>query len=369
MRTAATTATVALLLLAATAERAAAQGPETDARYRAAVEDRLAGRNDAAADKLESVLAARPGDVDARLNLGLVRLAQGRLDDADAAFAAVIAAAPGYADAWAGRARVAQRRGDRAKAREYLARAEALSPGNGDLAELRAALAEAQEPLWRVDISASYSRLSKGLPPWREGSLSVGRTLADGANAGFGLEYADRFGRTDVYVEGRYGRRESWGGWTVALGGTPDADFRPEVQLRGGLDARLGGGVSVLLDGSVARFPTGTVSSLQPGLAGEWADGRLRLEGRWINVIDETDEYRSGWAVRGTWAASPGVRLRAGYADAPESSDGATVDVKATSLGADFDVGERLTVRLNGVHEDRGAYERDELSVGLGWRF
>ena len=127
--------------------------------------------------------------------------------------------------------------------------------------------------------------------------------------------------------------------------------------------------MSLLLDGSVARYPTGTVTSLQPGLMAEWTAARLTLEGRWINVIDEADDYRSGYAVRATWAAGPAVRLRAGYADAPESSDGATVDVKATSLGADIDVGERLTLRLTATHEARDAYDRDEVSLGFGWRF
>ncbi len=362
--------TVALFLLAATAEAVAAQeaaGP--DDTYQAAVADRLAGRNDAAAAKLTAVLAARPGDVDARLNLGLVRLAQGRLDEADAAFVAVIAAAPAYGDAWAGRARVAQRRGDRATATGYLARARALSPDDAELAALETALARPAEPQWRVDTSASYSRLSKGLPPWREGSVAVTRTLSGGRNAGLALEYADRFGASDVYVEGRYGQRTDWGGYHLALGGTPDADFRPEVQLRGGLDRRLGGGLSFVIDGAVARYPTGTVTSLQPGLAAEWAAARLSFEGRWINVIDEADEYRSGYSLRAIWAATPALRLRAGFADAPESSHGATVDVKATSLGLDIDVGERLTLRLTGVHEDRDAYDRDEVSLGLGWRF
>lgn len=63
------------------------------------------------------------------------------------------------------------------------------------------------------------------------------------------------------------------------------------------------------------------------------------------------------------------MRLRGGFSDAPESSDGATVDVRSVSLGAEVDVTERITLRLNGLKEDRTAYDRDEVNLGFGVRF
>ena len=45
------------------------------------------------------------------------------------------------------------------------------------------------------------------------------------------------------------------------------------------------------------------------------------------------------------------------------------MDVKAFSLGVDTDLSDRLTLRLNGLHEERDTYRRDEIAVGFGWRF
>lgn len=369
-------AAAAVLLLAVTAEPALAtyQSPDADALYAEAVRDRQGGRTDAAIDKLQAVLAQRPDDVDARLNLGLALLAANRLDEADAAFQGVLQRAPDYADAHAGRARVAQRRGDIAAARASAAQARALSPDDPEILALQGALngggGGSRPSGWRLDAGVSYSSLSKGLPSWSGGSIALGRKLDDRSSFGVAAEYSRRFGVSDTFFEARYDRRFGRGGAYVALGGTPDADHRPEVSLRAGGDLPVGrSGFALTLDGGAARYATGTVSTLQPGVEQALFGGRLIVGGRWINTLDERDEYRSGYSLRATWEATPGLRLRAGWADAPESSDGVTVDVKAFSLGFDADLGERLTVRVDGVREERDAYDRDEIAVGFGWRF
>lgn len=364
----------AALLFVTTAEPATAlaQAVDADALYAEAVRDRQSGRSAAAIAKLETVLAARPDDVDARLNLGLALLAEGRLDEADAAFVAVLERAPTYADAQVGRARVAQRRGDVAAARAAAAQARALRPDDPEIAALDGSLAATggDGRDWRIDAGYAFSSLTKGLPSWRETTIALTRRLDDRSSLGLGVEQSDRFGAINTFFEARYDRRFDWGGAYVALGGTPDADYRPEVSLRGGGDVALGSrGTTLTLDGGVARYPTGTVSTLQPGLDQALFGGRLVLGARWINVLDETDEYRSGYSVRASWSALPTLRLKAGYADAPESSEGVTVDVKAFSLGFDADLSERLIVRVNGLHEERDAYDRDEIAIGFGWRF
>lgn len=308
-----------------------------DQLYAAAVQDRLAGRNDAAIEGSRRVLAIRPEDVDARLNLALALIASDRLDEAEVELDTVLDTAPDYADARTAKDRIARLRTDRAN--------------------------------WRLDVSAGYSNLSQGLDPWREAAMTLSRRTTWGAVAGT-IEQAERFDNTDTYVEVRLDRTMGRGSVYGALGGTPDADFRPEIAARAGGQMPIGDhGLAATLDAGLARYAVGTVTTVQPGVDYATPDGRLIIGGRWINVWDEQDIYRSGYSLRAVLAIRPSVRLRAGFADAPESSDGTTVDVRSTSLGAEVDVTERISLRLNGLKEERTAYDRDEITLGLGVRF
>lgn len=335
--------------------------------YQAAVADRLAGRQAEAVAKLEQALAVRPDHVDARLNLGLALLALGRLDEAEIAFLAVTRQTPDYVDAWVGLARVEQRRGDLPGARRAAGEAVRLAPENAEVRALQASLAS--PPSWRVEIAGARSRLSAGLPDWTEARVSVSRRLGEGWSAGGAVEVTERFDDTDVYLEARLDRAFDGGDVYVAVGGAPDANYRPEIALVAGGSMRLTGRLSATLDASVARYPTGTVTGLHPGVRVDLPGDRVQLSGRWINVRDENGDHRSGYAIQGRWQATNRLAFRTGYADAPESSEGATVDVKAWNLGTDLDVTERLTLRIGFLSEDRGAYDREELSLGLGLRF
>lgn len=332
-------AAMAVLACLAWAEAASAriQAVDSDQIYAAAVQDRLAGRNDAAIAGLRRVLARRPEDVDARLNLALALTAANRLDEAEAELDIVLAQTPDYADARIARDRISRLREGRAN--------------------------------WRLDASIGYSDLSQGLDPWRETAMSLSRRMADGSVSG-AIEHAERFDRSDTYAEVRLDRAVGRGAVYGALGGTPNADFRPEAAMRAGGQMPVGGqGLAATVDAGLARYAAGTVTTFQPGLEYSTPDGWLILGGRWINVWDERDIYRSGYSLRAVLAIRPSIRVRAGIADAPESSDGATVDVRSTSLGMDVDVTDRHTLRVNGVREKRSAYDRDEITFGVGVRF
>ena len=93
------------------------------------------------------------------------------------------------------------------------------------------------------------------------------------------------------------------------------------------------------------------------------------MRSRWIATWDEFGEFRSGYALNGELRAADRWRLYAGWADAPESSEGVTIDVRALSLGVAVDLDDRTAIRLDGTKEDRGAYDRDEVSLGLTRRF
>lgn len=348
-------------------EPAVAVQVDPQSLYRLAVADRLAGRPADAIPRLEQVLALRPDHVDARLNLGLALMALGRLDEAERALLEVTRQAPGYTDAWIGLARIEQRRGDLASARRLAAEAARLDPGNAEVGSLQTALAP--PPPWRVDVSAARSRLSAGLPDWTEARVSASRSLGGGWSAGAAVEVTERFTNTDVYLEARLDRAFGDSAVYLALGGAPDADYRPEIALTTGGRMRLTDHIAATLDASVARYPTGTVTGLHPGVRVSLPGGQVQLSARWINVRDENGARRSGYSAAARWQATDRIAFRAGYADAPESSEGATVDVKAWTLGADLAATERVTVRLGLLSEDRGSYDRDEVSLGLGWRF
>ena len=337
------------------------------ALYEAAVADRRAGRHGAALLKLNTVLQFRPGDVDARLNRGLSLLALNRLDEAEADFEAVLVAAPDYVDARLGLARVAQRRGDVARARMETDRAALAAPDRADVAALGRALRP--PPTWRVNLDVSKSRLGADLPDWTEVRLGAVRALDERWTVGGSAEWTERFDNDDLFLEGRVDRRFAWGGAYAALGGAMEAEYRPEVSLRAGTDVRLSPVISGTLDASAARFASGDVTSLQPGLAADLAQGRMRVAARWINVWDENDQRRTGYALSAQWTATDRLRLRLDHADAPETSEGVIVDVRAVSLGAEIGLTDQVSLRLGALHEDRGAYDREAITLGLGWRF
>ncbi len=220
-----------------------------------------------------------------------------------------------------------------------------------------------------MEISVSRSELSGGLPDWSEARLAVSRSLGERWTGALAVEATERFDNRDTYVEARLDRRLERGGVYVALGGAPDADYRPQRVLAAGGQMRLTDRVSATLDASAARYSTGDVATIQPGAIVEILPGRLQLAGRWIAVRDETGAHRHGYAVQSRWQASDRLGLRLGYADAPESAEGFTVEVTSWSVGADLGLTDRLTLRLGAVTEDRGAYDRREASVGLGLRF
>ncbi|QSF54451.1 YaiO family outer membrane beta-barrel protein [Brevundimonas fontaquae] len=360
-----TAATAALLL--ASAEPVFAQAENL---YDRGVSARLAGRHQEAADLFDRVLSEQPHNVDARLNRGLSLLALGRLNEAQKTFDQVIAAAPDYTDAYIGRARVAVAKGDKAAVDAALADAARTDPGRAaEIAAVRSEIRQQPDAVWRMDVRVSHSELSGSLPPWREQGISVARRFQDGRTLELLAERSERFGDADVYLEARHSAPLGDGSAYVAVGGAIDADHRPQAALKIGGAKPLTPNIQMIADAGVAQYRVGTVSTVQPGLEVSAFDRRLSVQGRWINVWDERGEHRDGYAVRGLWALGPAVRLSAGFADAPESSDGATVDVKARTVGAEVDIGSRLTLRLFGTHEDRAAYDRDAVDLGVGLRF
>ncbi len=228
-------------------------------------------------------------------------------------------------------------------------------------------------PLWRIDINIAQSEVTGDLPEWRETSLAVGRHVDRNWAATARLESSERFDRNDLYGEARLGRAigdASSAYLTIGLG--PDAQFRPEVALRFGGAAWVAGShdarTMLQVDSDWARYRTGETHALKIGMEQWFANGRASLNGRLIGLVDERGERRNGFVLGGSWLALDRVDLRATYADAPESDAGLTVDVRALALGATLEMSDTFSLRAWVTTEERGAYDRSELSLGAAWR-
>lgn len=316
-----------------------------------------------------------PEDVDTRLRLGLALAAADRRDEAEAELRQVLAQAPNYWDAHVGLARIAYWRGDLVEAERRLAPALAAQPAVAEAALLRDQIATAraaQVSPWRIDLVASYSDLTRGLDPWREISIGLARPLSDPRSYLAGTAHAaDRFGRMDVYLEGLYGRSVgSEGEAYVAVGGTPDADFRPKVQLRAGFAAPLNrNGLSAGVDMAWAEYTAEETTALRATLRQRLFGDRVGVAGSLINVWTGDGRSLTGYAVNGDVALSPLVRLSLGFSDAPESSEGRAVTVRAVSAGLRYQLPRGRAVGLVYVREDRGTYDRNELALSTTLRF
>ncbi len=360
------------LALAAATLAMPLQAQQAADSYQQAVAARQAGRPAEAVRLLEPIVAADPRNADAQVQLGYAHLALDRLDAAEAAFAAALAVAPDYADARLGLARIAQRRGDRAGA---LAALDAIGPGNADAEALRAQLAAEPIPSrWSFDADASYAFLDGPAPDWKELDLQLRHTASERTALAARVEIANRFDNTDVYLEGLVDQALGEGvrGYLL-FGGTPDADFRPQWQIGAGGSVRVssGGNATVLtIDARHAEYVTGDVQTLNPGVEQYFAEGRAWVTARWINVFDDFSGHQSGYLVRGDVQPDEGLRLFAGFSNAPDTEQGVVVDTRSYFGGAVFELGSNLTARVSASFDDTevGA-DRTQVGVGLGWRF
>jgi YaiO family outer membrane protein len=329
-----------------------------------AASTRRAGRFAEAASIAACVLQLHPGDGDAWFELGAANAALDRRDEARRAFSRALDLQPANDDARLGLANLAWRDGDRDGARRWLSAISPARRGDPDVRELQLALDQSGRPAasWRIDAGAAYSWLTQDLPGWTEARATVSRREGE-HSIGASVEYARHFSVEDVSVEVLATREFGPLVWTFAVGGAPQADFRPEVSARIGAEHYA----SNWYAGAAfthAEYAVGPVDKLDLRVARD-VSSAVRLRASAVILSDENDESRAGYGLGVEWRSAPGLVLDAGWSDAPESSDGITVDVRAAILGATFEVSPDLRVRAGLTHEMRGAYDRTEFSVGL----
>jgi YaiO family outer membrane protein len=335
---------------------------------------RRSGENGEAERILEACLRDRPNDADALVQLGFARLAQSDWDGAEDAFDDALALAPDYEDASLGLARIAYFRGNFDSATERLA---GLDPTRADVADLHAAVERARDSAnarsqypWRVDVSYSQSSLTADLPDWSQISVALGRQLSDHSTLTALVSSAERFNQRDTLAQLRLDRRLGNDRLAhFAIAGAPDSVFSPEIRLLAGIDARVAAQTRASLGLSLARYASGNVATFTPSLSHTVADGRARLTARAILLRDEAGVFRSGWSVGADWQTAPRIGLFTSYTDAPETSEGVTLDVRAAVAGLSYQVNDRTRLTVTCVHEMRSAYDRTGLSLGLSRRF
>ena len=236
----------------------------------------------------------------------------------------------------------------------------------GLLAVLACPTAEAQR-LVRSDLYVSNSSLSAGQSDWRDVLLAASFRTSPESLAIFKVEHNERFGLADDYFELRLETTEGLRTTYVAIGAATDADFRPEVALRAGVSLPVASRWQMAGDIALSRYNTGDVADLRLGAERRWV-WRDATTQAFLIVVDG-DEQLSGYGARIEAQAATRLRVRLGYADAPEVSENVITEVVSWSLGAMFELNDRVALRADLTLEDRGAYERQELGLGAAWRF
>lgn len=324
---------------------------------------RLAGDQATARCAIERVVSAEPQNADAWVQLGFVHSASGDEARARAAFLRALDISPDYDDAKFGLAQLAYRSGDVEGARVWLHRMDLTRRGDPDVDALRRSLSASQAGLWGWDAVAAYSSLSQGLAPWREASWSVSRREATGS-LGASLEYAQRFDLSDVFGEVRFARIIQGATWGVALGGASQAHFRPEAAARLEFATREDHDWAFNGAMTLARYGVGQIDQLSLR-AFHNLDGSLRVHTLGVVVHDEVGEIRTGYGLGAAQRLNGNIELSFAWSDAPESSAGATIDVRSVALGVAADIMPNLRVRVGVLREERGAFNRSELSFAM----
>lgn len=337
-----TLAPVAALVLGLLAAPVSAQ-EQSD--YQAGVAARLAGRPADARNMLATWLQRHPNDVDAQLQLALAELALGNLDAAETGFEEVLAQAPDYADARDGLAAVAARR------------ASAVAPN-----ARRSILVE-----------GAVSDLEGSAADWREAAIDLEVPAGLRGTLGGRAAYYRRFGLDDVELVARAGFHPSDDLWLrVFAGGTPNADFRPEVEFGGGVDLRISHQAATVLtlDAAYQRFPLQDVVTINPGVVQYLPGGKAWITLRGIATVADGGPLEVGGLVRADYAPRENWRLFAGIANGPDTDLGVVTRVTSAFTGLEAPIGKRFSL-VGSLSRDwrHVGPDRTEARLGLKARF
>ncbi len=367
---------LAALTLLASPAAASAQARVEDrdaviAEARAAV---ARGDNVAAVARLEDARAASPDDPEILRLLGSAYAYAQRHREAIATLRAAQALAPEDLDIRAALARAYLWSGDRAAARRELVAIEARDPGNAELAAIRdqLALPQGERPTTRAGVFAAQSVADVSLDngpdrTWWTTTLGAFAPITRGTTLSVEAEREDRDFAVDTHLLARIDHQFSpgWRGY-LAAAVTPEADFREQWSVRGGMEAGLGRQVALLADVRHADYGSTQVTAIEPGVRFGVPALRSSATLRMINLWDEQGAHRSGWSARVDTETRSGAGLFAGVASYPDTEAGITRRVRSAFVGAAIPVTPHVTIRATGDYERRvDTYSRKGLTLGL----
>lgn len=327
-----------LFLLPVAAAISAPVSAQSSTDYDAAVAARQTGDARQAVILLDRWLIEHPDDSDALVQRGFAHLALGHRAEAAADFRYALELAPDYTDA-----------------KEGLARAESVEI----------------EPQGAYAIAGgAWSDLDRGAADWSEAAIDFAASVTNEAAVGGRVAWFRRFGVEDTEFIGRVTLHSGDNLWLRAsAGGTPNAQFRPEIAFAAGGDYRLkdGPAATVLtLDASYQRFPLQEVVAINPGVVQYFADGRAWATLRGIGTVADGGNLEVGALARIDYAPEPRRRFFAGLANGPDTDLRVVTRVTSVFGGAELPVSESLSVLPSLAHEWReNGGERTEFRLDL----
>lgn len=340
------------------------------------------GRQGRATDGLavvERVLIQSPRDVEARVLKARLLAWADRNAEAEAEISQIIADFPANAEALALAGSIAWYRGDAATARSRYQAALAAEPDQDEAREGLARVGAAGETrLWRLDSGIDISTYDGGdRKDWQDGFLRVGRMVDSDTQIHVQAQHSRRFGEIDRFLEtGITHAFTPWLRGAAALGGTVAADFLPRrrIDLGGAVriadsDAALGA-TWLTLDLRHAAYRSGNVGHIAPGMQQFFFNGQAWVTGRFLMMEDERGKHPTGWETRLDWQALDRLRLFAGYADIPETSENRTLPTTSRFFGTVLGLTEDLDLTLAAARvAQKGIPTRHTLGATLSVRF
>lgn len=245
--------------------------------------------------------------------------------------------------------------------------------------DARAAGRKARVYDWRIDASGGVSAFGQSdLQDWDEQTLRVEYGRSRYAYHGRVNRYS-RFGENDIELEAGIAssNNQDWI-WSAQVGVTPDADFRADWYGGVSLGRRIKTGENgpVFVANLAYRFddfgndsPVGNIHNIQPELSAYFKNGVV-LTGRLIATVQTRNENQVGWLASGSVPISDKWQIRAGYANAPDTVNGVSIDTESVFGGFTYKVNEQLDLNFNASREDReDVFIRNSGNVGFTLKY
>lgn len=242
---------------------------------------------------------------------------------------------------------------------------------------LPAAPVRAENFTWQIDTGYEYSRFSRRpQTSWRQEYMQLNRFLDARKTVIHGrIERYDQFTNIDTAYElGADHVFAPWMNGYIHATVSPEADFRPDLRISTGGEIRLDrnpqGPAWWLALALREDYYTNTAAfSANPALRFEPREG-WAVTARLITVSPRGEKTLYGQEARCDGTVRDGFRFRLGYADAPETESGVTVNTKTIYGGIAADFTPAHTLNLNVARDDReNSYVRQVYSVGFSYRF